>query len=67
LFLGINDGAAAVVVMKRSEAEKRDVTPLCRVVSWAHVGVDPAIMGIGPVEATKKAVSTGVELLKIHH
>ncbi|KAK2145022.1 hypothetical protein LSH36_708g00023 [Paralvinella palmiformis] len=53
---GINDGAAAVVVMKKSDAEKRGIEPLCRIVSWAHVGVDPAIMGIGPVNATKKAL-----------
>ena len=43
--------------MKRSDAEARGIKPLCRIVSWAHVGVDPAIMGIGPVNATKKAVS----------
>ena len=53
---GINDGAAAVVVMKRSEAEKRGVEPMARIVSWAHVGVDPAIMGSGPIPASRKAL-----------
>ena len=44
--------------MKQSEATKRGLTSLGRVVSWAHVGVDPAVMGIGPVNAIKKAVRT---------
>jgi len=46
---GINDGAAAVVVMKRSAAEKRGIEPLARIVSWATSGVDPSIMGTGPI------------------
>ena len=54
---GLNDGAAAMVLMSGSEAVKRGLRPLVRVVSWAHVGVDPAVMGIGPVNATKNAVS----------
>jgi acetyl-CoA C-acetyltransferase len=53
---GINDGAAAVVVMSASEAEKRGLTPLARIVSWAHAGVDPAIMGTGPIPASRKAL-----------
>ena len=53
---GINDGAAAVVVMKRSEAEKRGIEPLARIVSWATAGVDPSIMGTGPIPASKLAL-----------
>ena len=53
---GINDGAAAVVVMKRSEAEKRGIEPLARIVSWATAGVDPSIMGTGPIPASKRAL-----------
>lgn len=53
---GINDGAAAVVVMKRSEAEKRGIEPLARIVSWASAGVDPAIMGTGPIPASTRAL-----------
>jgi len=54
---GLNDGAAAVVLMKQSEAEKRGLTPLATIASWATAGVDPAIMGTGPVPATEKALS----------
>lgn len=53
---GINDGAAAVVLMTAEEAQKRGVTPLARIVSWAHAGVDPSIMGTGPIPASKKAL-----------
>jgi len=53
---GINDGAAAVVLMTAAEAKKRGVTPLARIVSWAHAGVDPSIMGTGPIPASKKAL-----------
>src|SRR6188472_2752423 len=53
---GINDGAAAVVLMKASEAAKRGHTPLARIVSWAHAGVDPAIMGTGPIPASRAAL-----------
>ena len=56
---GINDGAAAVVLMKASEAAKRGKTPLARIVSWAHAGVDPAIMGTGPIPASRKALEEG--------
>ncbi|XP_068926460.1 acetyl-CoA acetyltransferase, cytosolic [Petaurus breviceps papuanus] len=54
---GINDGAAAVVLMKKSEAERRGLTPLAQIVSWSQVGVDPAIMGVGPIPAIKQAVA----------
>ena len=53
---GINDGAAAIVLMTREEAEKRGVKILARIASWASAGVDPAVMGLGPVPATKKAL-----------
>ncbi len=53
---GINDGAAAVLLMRASEAERRGVEPLARIVSWAHAGVDPAIMGTGPIPASRKAL-----------
>jgi len=53
---GINDGAAATVLMSLAEAEKRGVTPLARIVSWAHAGVDPAIMGTGPIPASRAAL-----------
>jgi len=53
---GINDGAAVVVLMKASEAAKLGKTPLARIVSWAHAGVDPAIMGTGPIPASRAAL-----------
>ena len=53
---GINDGAAAVVLMKASEAAKLGKTPLAHIVSWAHAGVDPAIMGTGPIPASRAAL-----------
>jgi acetyl-CoA C-acetyltransferase len=53
---GINDAAAAVMLMERSVAEQRGVKPLARLVAYAHAGVDPKFMGIGPVPATKKAL-----------
>ena len=53
---GINDGAAAVVLMTAAEAKKRGIEPLARIVSWAQAGVDPSIMGTGPVPASKKAL-----------
>jgi len=53
---GINDGAAVVVLMTLEEAEKRGIQPLARIVSWAHAGVDPSIMGTGPIPASKKAL-----------
>ncbi|MDP2803335.1 MAG: acetyl-CoA C-acetyltransferase [Phreatobacter sp.] len=53
---GINDGAAAIVLMTRSEAEKRGLKPLATIRSWATAGVDPAIMGTGPIPASRKAL-----------
>ncbi|HXW71326.1 MAG TPA: acetyl-CoA C-acetyltransferase [Methylocella sp.] len=53
---GINDGAAAVVVMSAKEAAARGLTPLARIASWATAGVDPAIMGTGPIPASRKAL-----------
>jgi acetyl-CoA C-acetyltransferase len=53
---GINDGAAAVVLMSAAEADRRGVTPLARIVSWATAGVDPALMGTGPIPASRKAL-----------
>lgn len=53
---GINDGAAAVLMMSRAEAEKRGLKPLAAIKSWATVGVDPKIMGTGPIPAAKKAL-----------
>jgi acetyl-CoA C-acetyltransferase len=53
---GLNDGAAAIIVMSSDEAAKRGSPVLARIKSWASTGVDPAIMGIGPVTATQKAL-----------
>jgi acetyl-CoA C-acetyltransferase len=54
---GINDGAAALVLMTRDEAERRGIQPLARIASWATVGVDPAIMGTGPIPASQAALA----------
>ena len=53
---GINDGAAAVLLMSRDESDRRGLTPLAKIVSWATCGVDPALMGSGPIPASKKAL-----------
>jgi acetyl-CoA C-acetyltransferase len=53
---GINDGAGAVVLMREGEASRRGITPLARIVSWATAGVDPQIMGTGPIPASRKAL-----------
>ena len=53
---GLNDGAAATLLMSAEEAEKRGITPLARIVSYATAGLDPAIMGVGPVNASRKAL-----------
>jgi acetyl-CoA C-acetyltransferase len=53
---GVNDGAAALVVMSAAEAKRRNIAPLARIVSWATAGVDPAIMGSGPIPASRKAL-----------
>jgi acetyl-CoA C-acetyltransferase len=54
---GVNDGAAALVVMTAAEAKKRGITPIARIASWATAGVDPAIMGTGPIPASRKALA----------
>jgi len=53
---GLNDGAAGVVLMTAAEAQKRGLTPLARIASWATAGVDPSIMGTGPIPASRKAL-----------
>ena len=53
---GINDGAAVAVVMSAAEAARRGIVPMARIVSWATAGVDPAIMGTGPIPASRKAL-----------
>ena len=53
---GLNDGAAALVVMSEKEADRRGLSPLARIASWAHCGVDPSIMGIGPAPASRLAL-----------
>ena len=53
---GINDGAAAVMLMTRKDADKRGLKILATIKSWAHAGVDPAIMGVGPIYASRKAL-----------
>ena len=54
---GINDGAAAVVLMSQEDAEKKNLKPIARIVSWATCGVKPSLMGSGPIPASKKALS----------
>jgi acetyl-CoA C-acetyltransferase len=53
---GLNDGAAALVLMSEDEAKRRGLKPLARIASWAHAGVDPEIMGTGPIPASRKAL-----------
>ena len=53
---GINDGAAALLLTTLEEAEKKSIKPLVKIVSWASVGIDPALMGLGPIEAVRKAI-----------
>ena len=53
---GINDGAAALLLTTLEEAEKKSIKPLAKIVSWASVGVDPSLMGLGPIDAVRKAV-----------
>ena len=52
---GINDGAAALLLTSRAEAKKKSIEPLAKIVSWASVGVDPSVMGLGPIEAVRTA------------
>ena len=54
---GINDGAAATILMSRKEAELRSIEPLARIVSWATCGVEPSLMGLGPIPAVRKALA----------
>ena len=54
---GINDGAAALFLTTIEEAEKKSIDPLAKIVSWASVGVDPTLMGLGPIEAVRKAIN----------
>ena len=54
---GINDGAAVLILMSEDEADRRGLTPLARIVAWGQSGVEPAIMGIGPVEASRRALA----------
>jgi acetyl-CoA C-acetyltransferase len=54
---GLNDGAAATLLMTEAEATRRNITPLARIVSWATAGVDPQIMGTGPIPASRKALA----------
>ncbi len=54
---GINDGAAAIVMMEKTAAEKRGLKPMARLISYGHAGVDPKYMGIGPVPAVQKALA----------
>ena len=53
---GINDGAAALLLTTLEEAKKKSIEPLAKIVSWASVGIDPALMGLGPIEAVREAV-----------
>tara|TARA_A100000164_G_scaffold315950_1_gene295768 strand:+ start:358 stop:1533 length:1176 start_codon:yes stop_codon:yes gene_type:complete len=53
---GINDGAAALLLTTLDEAKKKSIEPLAKIVSWASVGVDPALMGLGPIEAVREAI-----------
>lgn len=53
---GINDGAAALVLLSEDDAARRNITPLVRIASWAHVGLDPAFMGLGPIAASQNAL-----------
>ena len=53
---GINDGAAALLLTSLEEAEKKSIKPLAKIVSWASVGIDPALMGLGPIEAVRESI-----------
>jgi len=53
---GINDGAAALLLMSEEEASRRGIEPMARIASWATAGVDPAVMGTGPIPASRKAL-----------
>ena len=53
---GINDGSAALLLMTQDEAEKKSIEPMAKIISWASVGVEPSLMGLGPIGAVKKAI-----------
>ena len=53
---GINDGAAALFLTSLKEAEEKSIEPLAKIVSWASVGIDPTLMGLGPIEAVRRAI-----------
>lgn len=59
LRVGVNDGAAATVLMSQSEAQRRGIKPMAKIVSWAQAGLEPSIMGTGPIAAIRKAVRSG--------
>ncbi len=60
---GVNDAAAAVVLMERAAAEKKGLKPLARLVGWGHAGVEPSVMGLGPIDAVKNVLAkTGLKL-----
>ena len=60
---GVNDAAAAVVLMERAAAEKKGLKPLARLVGWGHAGVEPSVMGLGPIDAVKDVLAkTGLKL-----
>src|SRR5210317_3116 len=69
---GINDGAAATVLMTRKQAELKSIEPLVKVVSWASCGVEPSLMGLGPIPAVKEALNKAdwnindVDLFKVN-
>ena len=71
---GINDGAAALVLARESEAKQRGLEPMAHIVAWAQAGVDPTVMGTGPIPAVKAAVSWNtvvlilfyLQILKLH-
>ena len=55
-YNGINDGSAAIILMNQTQAEKMSLNPLAKIVSWATCGVDPSLMGSGPIPASRKAL-----------
>ena len=61
---GINDGAAALLLTNLKEAEKKSIEPLAKIVSWASVGVEPSLMGLGPIEAVRQAIKKAKWKLK---
>jgi len=64
---GINDGAAAVVLMERAAAEKQGLKPLARLVAYAHAGVEPQVMGLGPIPAVRRIFEkTGMKPADMH-